>query len=251
MLNFIIYEDEEKYRDKYFSVIDKFIGGSKLAYEVIELKKYSKEEFKKLEKASGESKIYILDAEVPGKSGLDFAREIRDSGDWDSQIILVTEHPDLRNYDYQRKILMLGFITKFFNMERDLLEAIEIAHNILTSREVIQFQKNGEIYRIPVKQILFIEKKQEEVYCQIHTKKESYIVNKTLIQMEKSLKNDPRFMKVHRNYIVNTYNIRKVDCDDLVIEFENEKVAFLSKNYKKKLKERLIKNQTDNEDIKC
>ena len=37
VINFVVYENEETYRDKYFSIIDKFIGKSKLAYEVIEI----------------------------------------------------------------------------------------------------------------------------------------------------------------------------------------------------------------------
>ena len=250
MLNFIIYEDEEKFRDKYFSVIDKFIGTSKLAYDVIEIKEYQEEIIEQIEQLSG-SKIFIMDVEVPGKSGLDLARQIRDSGDWDSQIIIVTSHDNLRNYDYQRKILMLAFITKFFDLEKLLLDAIRSAHNILTSRDSIQFQKNNELYRIPLNDILYIEKVPEETYCYIHTKKEEYITNKTLLQLEKEISKDPRFLKTHRNYIVNTYNIRAVDLEDLIIKFDNEKIAFVSKNYKKALKEKLCEEQLNKENIKC
>lgn len=245
MLNFIIYEKSEKLRDRYFSVIDKFIGESKIAYEIIEIKKYTKEEILKLKGIDG-SKIYLLDVEMPLKSGLDFAKEIRETGDWESQLIMVTSHENLRNYDYQRKILMLAFVSKLFDLEEQLLESIRIAHKILTSRESLKFQKNNEFYSIPFNEVLFIEKEQEEVYCHIETKEEKYITNKTLTGFNNLLKCDPRFIRTHRNYIINTYNIRYVDFDDLVVKFDNDKIAFVSKNYKKKLKDKLFNELKEN-----
>ena len=62
MFNFIIYEDEPIFRDKYFSVIEKFIGNSNMAYEIIEISKYTKEESMRLKNLSGNN-IYILDIE--------------------------------------------------------------------------------------------------------------------------------------------------------------------------------------------
>jgi len=240
MINFIVYEDEEKYRDKYFSIIDQFIGERNLAYEIIELKEYSKKELEKLEKVSG-SKIYILDIEVPGKSGLDFAREIRESEDWTSQIIIVTGHDDLKNFDYQSEMLMLAFISKFYNLEKTLLKMIRKAHKILTSQESIQFQKGNELYNYLKQDVLYIEKEYEESQCYVVTKLGKKLSNKTLIQWEKDLNDDPRFQKTHRNYIVNTYNIRKVDYDQGEIYFENKKKALLSRNYKKELKDKISK----------
>lgn len=252
MLNFIIYESEEKYRDKYFSVIDKFIGESRLAYSVIELKMASKEEFSKLNKIGG-NKIYILDVEMKEKSGLDFAKEIRERGDWESQIIIISSTKDTRSYHYQSELLIIGIINKLYDLERFLLESIKRAHNILTSHAFLQFQKNDGIYRVPLHEILFIEKKLEEVYSSIQTKTKSYVTNQTLLNLGKDLESDPRFIRVHRNYIVNTYNIRKIDFDHLIIYFDNNKKALLSKNYKKNLKDKLQLNMKNKqgEEEKC
>jgi len=236
MINFIVYEDEIKFRDKYFSIIEKFIGDSNLVYEIIDIPKYTKEESAKIKNLSGNN-IYILDIEVPGKSGLDLAREIRRNGDWKSQIIIATSHEHLKDYAYQSSMLMLAFISKFYNLERELYKAISKAYNILTTDECITFQKGPKIYNIPKHDVLYFEKQQEEVYCSVVTKDKSYVTNKTLIQLEKDLKIDPRFMKTHRNYLVNTYNIRKIDLDRDEISFENNKRALLSRTYKKEIKE--------------
>ena len=240
MINFIIYEDEEKFRDRYFSIIEKFIGKSKLAYEITELKNYSNRELKKLDNISGQ-KIYILDIQVPGKSGLDFAREIRSKGDWTSQIIIVTSHDNLMKFEYQSKILMLAFISKFYDLDKILLETIQQAHNILTNKENIQFQKFGKLYNIPVNDVLYIEKEPEETLGTIVTAEKPYPTSKNLIQWEKCLENDPRFIKVHRSYIVNIYNIRTIDLETGEIFFDKNKVAYFSRSHKKEIKEIMSK----------
>ena len=238
MINFIVYEDEEKFRDKYFSIIDMFVGESNLAHEIIEMKRYDEQEIKKLEQASG-SKIYILDIEVPGKSGLDFAREIRESGDWSSQIIIVTTHDNLKNFDYQSEMLMLAFISKFYDLEEALLSSIRKAHKILTIKDIVQYQKGGQVFNFQKQDILYIEKEYEEIYGTIMTKEKDHLTSKTLIQWKNDLLEDPRFQKTHRNYIVNTYNIKSVDYEKGEIYFENGKVALLSRNYKKQLKKKI------------
>lgn len=234
MFNFIIYEDEERFRDKYFSVIENFIGNSNIAYEIIEIPKYTEEAKKRIDNLTGNN-IFILDIEVPGKSGFDLAREIRRKGDWTSQIIIVSSHEDLKNFDYQSSMLMLAFITKFYNVDKELKKALNMAYKILTTNNTIKYQKGTKVFSIPVDDILYFEKKQEEVHTKIITKDKEYITDKTLIQWEKEL-NDPRFVRTHRNYIVNTYNIRKFDFDRDEIKFDNNKAALLSRTYKKNLK---------------
>jgi len=235
MFNFIIYEDEPIFRDKYFAIIEKFIGESNLAYDVIEIPRYSEKNYEKMINISGNN-IYILDIEVPGKSGLDLAREIRNTGDWKSQIIIVTSHEDLKNFDYQSSMLMLAFISKFYNIDKELYKTISIAHRILTSNEVISFQKGGKVYQIRIDDILFLEKKQEDSFVSVVTKNKDYITDKTLVQWEKDLENDPRFVRTHRNYIVNKYNIRTFDFEKDEMMFDNKRKVLISRNYKKNIK---------------
>jgi len=66
MINFIIYEDEKKYRELYISIILKIIGRMQYAYKIIEIDKYDKTTMSKINKLVGK-KIFILDIEVPGK----------------------------------------------------------------------------------------------------------------------------------------------------------------------------------------
>lgn len=236
MFNFIVYEDEEKFREKYHFIILKFIGNSNLAYQIVDISKYTKEEAERIKNLSGNN-IYILDIEVPGKSGLDLAREIRNNGDWKSQIIIVTSHEDLKNFDYQSSMLMLAFISKFYNLERELYKVISKAHKILTSNELITFKSDSKIYNIPINDILYFEKIEHETNATVVTKDGEYLTDKLLKKWEEELSDDPRFVRTFKNTIVNIYNIRKIDLDRNEITFENNKRVLLSRNYKKKIKE--------------
>ena len=42
MINFIIYEDDKKYRELYVSIILKVIGSMQYAYKIVEIDKYDK-----------------------------------------------------------------------------------------------------------------------------------------------------------------------------------------------------------------
>lgn len=237
MLNFIIYEDEEKFIEIYMNVIKKFLRDTTLAYRIIKITNYK--EMENIRNLDGYN-IFILDIEVPGKSGLDLAREIRRNGDWRSQIIISTSHEDLKNFDYQSSMLMLAFITKFYSMERELYKAIGRAYMILSSDECLSFEKDSKIYNIPERDILYFEKLKEETYSTIVTEKETYLTDKTLIKWEELLKKNPKYIKTHRNYLVNIYNIRKIDLEREEILLKNGNRILLSRNNKKQLKDVMI-----------
>lgn len=236
MFNFIVYEDEEKFREKYHYIILKFIGDSNLAYKIIDISKYTKQEAERIRNLSGNN-IYILDIEVPGKSGLDLAREIRHNGDWKSQIIIVTSHDDLKNFDYQSSMLMLAFITKYYDLEMKLYKMIAKAHKILTSDKLITFKRDSKIYNISINDVLLFEKKEYETNAIVVTKDNEYLTDKLLKKWEEELSNDPRFVRTFKNTIVNIYNIKEIDLDRDEITLVNNRRVLLSRNYKKKIKE--------------
>ena len=126
---------------------------------------------------------------------------------------------------------------KFYDLDRGLYKAISRAHMILTTNKIINFEKNSQIYNIPIDNVLYFEKLEEETYASVVTKDNSYLTDKTLKKWESELQGDPRFIRTFRNYIVNAYNIRKIDLDKEEIYFENNKKALVSRTYKKIVKE--------------
>lgn len=247
MINFVIYEDEKKFREKYISIILKLIGGMKVAYRIHEFEKYEPTTIKKIKQITGK-KIYILDIEVPGKSGLDLAREIRNDGDWLSPMIIVTTHDHLKNTAFTSKMLMLDFISKFYKCEENLKETLKLSLNIIENHKSLNFQYNGELIQIPYDDILFIEKNVEDLYSTVVTKSERVIIKKTISSIEEELKKDPRFFRTHRSCIVNIDKVTSIELRECIIHLGNIETPLLSRDKKSELKMRLGKISSSNKE---
>lgn len=243
MINFIIYEDEKKFREKYISVILKLIGGMKTAYRIIELDHYDDTTMSKIKKLVGK-KIYILDIEVPGRSGLDLAREIRNSGDWESPMMIITTHEQMKTAAFTSRMLMLDFISKFYNCDENLMDTLKISLEIIKSTPSLDFQYNGEFFQIPYRDILFIEKNIEDLYSTVVTINERLQIKTPIGAIEEELKKDSRFFRTHRSCIVNLDKITRVELKNCIIHFNNIKTPLLSRDKKTELKLRLGKEPT-------
>ena len=237
-MNFIIYEDDKEFSNRYKNVIYKLLGPTTLNYKIIEINDYNEENKDKLSKIDG-NKVYILDIEVPGKSGLELARKIRKTGDWTSPIIIVTSHEEFKHVGYTGKILMLNFISKHGKLENDLYDSLEVALEINMANKALCYTNKGEIYHIPYHDILYIEKSLNDNICNVVTKNSIYNVRKTIIDLEKKLSDDINFVKTHRSCIVNIKNIKFVDFEKNIIAFINKEIDLLSRSHKKNLKERM------------
>ncbi len=238
MLNFIIYEDNAKARELYKSIVTDFIGGKMDGYNISSFGRYEDYLKNGISKLLGK-KIYILDIEVPGKNGLDFARDIRASGDWLSQIIIISNYDNYRQEAFTSKMLTLDFISKRDNVPVKLKETLSVAYKITTTHLAFTFQYNSELYRIPYQDILFIKKELNDNYSLIITERGSYRIKKSIKKIEKELANDARFFKTHQSCIVNLYNITSVNLTDSIIYFKNKKTDLLTRDRKTPLKEKL------------
>ena len=247
MINFIIYEDDKEFRKLYISVILKIIGSKKNAYKIIEIDKFDKNTMSKIEKLVGKN-IYILDIEVPGKSGLDLAREIRSNGDWQSQMIVVTSHEQMKNTTLTSKMLMLDFISKYYDMEDSLKESIKLSLDILNQHKSLNFQSNGELYQIPYNDILYIEKNVDNSYSTIVTKNENIETKKLIGAIEDELIDDKRFFRTHRSCIVNLDNITSIELRENIIHFGKKETNLLSREKKTELKQ-ILCNKTENTEV--
>ena len=237
-MNFIIYEDIKKYTDIYKKIILKLMGANNLNYNVLEITQYDKNTKNNLLKLKG-NKIYLLDIEVPGKDGIELAREIRKSGDWISPIIIISSHDEFKSVGYTRKILMLDFISKKKNIERNLYEALTLAQEILLKKKSLCFKEKGEIFQIPLDEIFYIEKSLNDNLSLIVTENTTYKVRSTIQKLEEELSETTDFFRAHRSYLVNIKNIRHINFDEGEIDFANHKLALLSRANKKKLKDKI------------
>lgn len=234
MISFAVFDDEKESREKIKKTIDKLFMRSTIEYEVEEFSCYDKS-FEAFMNQSA-LKIYILDVEIAnGISGIDVARKIR-KNDWNSIIIMLTSHTDLGYDVLKAKIMLLAFISKYDECEKQLMSAIKTAIRIIGNKKSITFETSGIFHRVYLDDILYISKDTVDRKCVITTTYEEYAVSKTLNQMLEEI--DERFYLSHRSCLVNTDRIKTIDWKQNVIYFEQNKATnLISRDKKKGLKE--------------
>lgn len=230
MINFIVYEKQIEFNDKYEIAILNFLGGRKEKFKILEYSKPTKEDYSR--------NIYILNSD-DNEELFNLATEIRESGDWTSQIILVGFFKDTDKEFYNNKLLILDYIEDDEQLTSNLKKALFLAYNILNCDSSLNFSLNGEIYRIPYSDILYIEKGNNQNYCVIHTEEGDYTIKSTINHLEEIL-DSTIFMKTHRSCIINLSKVRYYNCSDNTVSFDNTQVDMIAREKRQILKIRLI-----------
>ena len=236
MIDFVICDDNKYVRSINERIISKVAMPYDFNYTVYSYDKYNLK-FKKLIESPSDIRIYILDLELPGKTGIDIAREIRKS-DWDSIIIILTSHDELELKLYKEKLLILDFISKFDNYEDRLLKTIDMVLKKINTKKIITFKSKKELHHVNLDNIYYVYKDNLTDKSIIVTSDNEFPINETLSSFSKNL--DERFYQTHRACYVNISKIDSVDFKNNIIYFDNKKSTdYLSRNNKKGLRERL------------
>ena len=236
MINFIICEDNKYVREIEESIISKIAMPYDFNYIVHSFDKYSVK-MKNIINTPSDIKIYILDLELPNKSGVEIAREIRKI-DWDSVIIIVTSHDELELKLLKEKLLILDFISKFDDIEKFLTKTINMVIKNLDTKKVLNFKSNKEIHHVKLDNILYVYRDNSTLQTIVITTDNEYNIRESLTNISKRL--DKRFCQTHRACFVNLDKVKTVDFTNGIIYFENDiSIDYLSRNYKKELRERL------------
>lgn len=230
MIEFIIYQNELQLDEYYKMIIFNLLGCREEEFKIYEYNNYEKEK-------SG-NKIYLLCTKNL-KQSLEKANEIRNIGDWNSQIIIISNLEDNIKHN---KLLILDYINMDENLKDNLKSTLLIAYKILTSKETFNFVSNKEIYNISYRDILYIEKSINLNHCLLYTKNNCYIVKNTIKEIETQL--DPTcFMKTHRSCIINLLNIKCYNYTTNTVHFCNREISLISREKRAFLKEKLTKNK--------
>lgn len=236
MINFILCDDNKYVRDLNETVISKIAMPHDFNYTVHSFDKYSIK-LKNLINTPSDIKIYILDLELPNKSGIDIAREIR-KVDWDSIIIILTSHDELELKLLKQKLLIFDFISKFDNYEKRLEESINMIISKVNTKKIISFKCNKELHHVKLDNIFYVYRDSSIEKTIIVTDDNEYPVREPLSIIASKLGND--FYQTHRACYVNINKIESVDFKNSLIYFVNDtSIDYLSRNYKKGLRDLL------------
>ena len=243
MISCIIYEDNEDMQVLYKEIVKAYFSARGFKVSFYTFNSYKKGLENKLCDLPGK-KMFILDIEVPGKSGLDLARIIRTSGDWLSPMIVVTSYDHLKSTGFTSKMLMLDFISKKENLKNRLQESLITAENIFNDNSDYTFQYNGELHHVEYQDILSFEKDLNDNYTFLYTKKKKFKIKESIVTIEKEILQDSRFFKVHRSCIINVDNITEFDHKNNILYLGDYSTNLLSKENRDAFKKRLASLET-------
>lgn len=158
-------------------------------------------------------KIIFLDIQMPGRSGLDIATELRnrakDIGYVNEQLPIIIFTTAYENYGYQAfKVDALDYVLKPIMEESiaSVFKKIEQQHeNVIKElEETILVPSSGIDIELPIKDILYF--KADMKYIAVVTPKKEFLINSTLLTLQNLY---PKFVKIHRAYLINPLYVSK------------------------------------------
>lgn len=211
-MKIIVVEDEKKWNERIIKIINQVLDEKELNIEIISFYDYN-QELKSLLK-SKEINFYVLDIELPNKSGFDITRMLRkEINDWESLVSITSVYEQQSNFAIQN-LYILGFISKFNNFENSLKENILLGLEILEKRGYINCDK--DFIR---NDILYVQKESKSKYALITTTNDEIRVRKSLIQLEKEY----NLTKIKPYLLVNKENTALITDKEIIFK-DNRKI---------------------------
>lgn len=153
---------------------------------------------------SQELDCLLLDIDMPQMNGLDVAKVLRARG-VDYKIVMLTIREDL--YKEAFKIQAFRFISKPIS-EKEFFSVLDDIRNHLVGRKCVKVHRDGIIYEIMEKDILFVEAGDSSSL--LYTKKSEYRSEYSLKRWSEIL-DDRMFFQCHKSYLVNLGMIDRIE----------------------------------------
>ena len=156
--------------------------------------------------------LYIFDIEMPDMTGLELAKEIRQSGS-KALFVFLTGYSQYVMDVFD--VFTFAYIQKPITTEK--LESVlsRAVHYLEITKQDFVFHFRRNQFRISYGDILYIEKKGRQAV--IHTIPESFKANMTISEIWEQL--DRRvFVHIHVSYIVNMEHLRSIERDEAVMD---------------------------------
>ena len=210
MLRIGVCEDDSKYRESLAFLLEKYLHHRENDL-IIEEFSTGDALLQWLEKHQGELDICFLDIEMPGKNGMETARNIRKK---DARMLLVFL-TGYREYVFDGyEVDALDYLLKPVR-ERKLQEVLDRARKLLSRKERDRFTfRNKEgIYRIPKNHILYFYSDRRKIY--LVTSANVYGFYGKMEQVEEQAGEE--FVRIHQRYLVRARAVMKVEKNQVFV----------------------------------
>ena len=163
--------------------------------------------------------IMFLDIRLPGMSGLQFLRGLKDP----PLVVLTTAYAEyaLESYEFN----VIDYLLKPISFERFSRAVNKILDGRLFSRtskeadpfsdDHIYIRSNSKFFRVNFSEILYVQGMKD--YLKIHTADYTLVTHQTMNDLEKTLPTR-QFIRVHKSYIIALRHIRSIYGNTIELE---------------------------------
>lgn len=162
---------------------------------------------KEILNSNSEIKVVLLDIKMPGKTGLELAKELYKTRD-DIVIILQTAYPDYALEGF--RVGAIYYLVKPYTIE-ELHQALIRAKKYLGEDETLHIMVEtlkGQHIPLNLKEIIYV--KADLKHSLIRTKDEFYFCRLSIGDLEKKL-TKLGFIRPHRSYLVNLAMVKSIE----------------------------------------
>lgn len=244
MLNIFVLEDNFFQQSRLEAAIKKCKSDNGLKYRQLEIFGKPQQLLDAIEE-TGSHQFFFLDIEIKDeeKKGMEIAREIR-AKDPSANIVFVTTHSEFMPLTYRYRVSALDFIDKSLD-DKAYQEAVSsvllhAAENIdsMIGDDSFSFKSKHSQIQVPFSDILYFETS-STIHKVILTTKNGHM--EFYGKVSDIAKADDRLYQAHRAYVVNPYNVTRVDKANNIVYFDNDESCFIARLKIKGLLERIEK----------
>lgn len=158
--------------------------------------------------------VLLLDIQMPGRNGMELAKEIRKS-DHRLAIIFITGFSDYMSEGYD--VEALHYLLKPID-EAKLFSVLDKAIGRTAAVRSVLLPAAGGNIRLTVDDIVYAEAFSHLI--EIHTLQQIYSARLSMNELEKQVGDG--FFRCHRSYLVNMKHVRRVTRTGMVLETDGE-----------------------------
>ena len=239
MINFVIYEDNNELVNNYIESINMFIKNKNVDYFLYKFNNYSEKNRDKIINKIDGVKIFIINISI--YNSFDIVKDIREYGDWDSVIIMVSSNNKNNCASFISKLYDISIINGN-NIYYELLFSLNVSFDVLNRYSTLVFKSNNEMCQIYYKDICYIEKNLNNNDSTIVTWNNRYVIKCSINKMLEFFKDNPYFYKSHRSCIVNLRNVTSFDINKNIIYFKDKSINLVSRDRRSEFKDILLSN---------
>jgi len=157
--------------------------------------------------------IILLDVQMPGISGIEFAQHLLHNTQVAPTVIFVSAHDgyalqafEVHAFDYLLKPVraqrlqeaILRAVKLRVNETQNKTDKENLTAILPTQRQFFSVMERGRILLVPVKDVLYI--KAEQKYLTLHTQRQQYLIEESLQAIEQEM--PTLLVRIHRNTLI-------------------------------------------------